>query len=341
MESSEFRLRVVTLNCYLLPPSPFLDIVPGVPDRQKPEETLQRIRDICGNILSNDYDIVCLQEVWMENHKEVIVSSLKHKYPHHSWFPFGYLPGSGLLTLTKFPLLHSYFHRFQLEDSTFPFGSIDSICGKGASVNLLQFESYLVTVINTHPQSEQVNDSKDAIRLRQIWEIATLARHSRVTSDLVIVCGDFNAAPGFVGMKVFHELTCARDSFVAAENKSSHRNTYACKDNNLVEKKYINYYPSGVRIDYIFFVEGTGSKLLSEGDVSCEVTRQRPWGRLGHESGIPFSDHEAVDTQISWIRKKAVKNQGDQNEFPIVIVTGLRQKKHRLRASKGRFSIRG
>ena len=50
---------------------------------------ISRLNDICDNILANDYDIVCLQEVWMEEHKNEIVAQLNMKYSFYAWFPSG------------------------------------------------------------------------------------------------------------------------------------------------------------------------------------------------------------------------------------------------------------
>ncbi|XP_075255058.1 sphingomyelin phosphodiesterase 2-like isoform X2 [Convolutriloba macropyga] len=317
MVDRDYKLKILTLNCFLLPPVPIMNYIPGVPDQQKPEETMRRIRDICNNILMNDYDIVCLQEIWMRNHKDAIMSQLQSKYPQHAWFPSGFLPGSGLLTMSKFKMVSSFFHRFVLEDKMFPFGSLDSICGKGCGVSLLEVDGFIVTLINTHPQSEQDStDSKDAVRLHQLWEIGQLARHFWTLSDLVVVCGDLNATPDFLGIKALSAMAHMQDTFLTSETKSKRTSTYACKDNCLVEPEYLKYFPSGARIDYILYCSGIRSIFSSLSrqscdSITCDHTRVRPWGRLGEESKMPFSDHEAVDTQLTWSTKWSKNSKGD------------------------------
>ncbi|XP_063728453.1 sphingomyelin phosphodiesterase 2-like [Symsagittifera roscoffensis] len=322
---SETSLKILTLNCYLLPPFPILNYLPWVPENQNPRDSLKRLNDICDNILANDYDIVCLQEVWMEEHKNEIVAQLNMKYSFYAWFPSGFLPGSGLLTLSKHKIVSSFFHRFLLEDKVFPFGSIDSICGKGSAVSLIDYKGFMISVINTHPQCETLTDSKNEIRLVQLWDIAQLANYCSRNSDVIILCGDFNARPSFEGMQLLRHIAGVRDCHSTAlgnctedfvPNKDTNGVTYARQDNNLVERGYFNFYPNGARIDYILYSAGRDGDRKADwkntsGSVSqlkCDWTRTRPWGLLGSQSRMPFSDHEGVDAQLSWVTETVAEN---------------------------------
>ena len=152
-------LKVVSFNCYLLPEHALQRLCPTLPSRQDPKQSLQRIQDICDNILASDYDIVCLQEVWMENYNDQFVQKLGECFPYHTWNRAGFF-GSALITFSSLHFLSSFYRPFMLNDKVFPIGSIDSTCGKGLNVSTIDKNGTKIALTNTQPQSELIKDTK-------------------------------------------------------------------------------------------------------------------------------------------------------------------------------------
>lgn len=99
-------IRLLTLNTEQMP-FPF--------GKELRTERAQRLSDI---ILSNeDFDIICLQEVFWEPSRQVFINNLKHKYPHYyvdnSFGKYFIGLNSGLAIFSKYPILDRISHTYK------------------------------------------------------------------------------------------------------------------------------------------------------------------------------------------------------------------------------------
>ena len=139
-------------------------------------------------LMDKDIDIICLQEVWHYNLLYKILEFAKNKMWNVA-IPSNkkrYFIGenSGLLTLSKYPILHQKIYNFDISRGA---------CGltyKGAQYLKIQIsDNKRINIINTHLQSSHFNYCQDfrRISLQQINEII-----SNSPFDKFILTGDFN-----------------------------------------------------------------------------------------------------------------------------------------------------
>jgi endonuclease/exonuclease/phosphatase family metal-dependent hydrolase len=150
-------------------------------------------------------DIVGLQEMWHEESNAILAQS---KYPYFSAKGNNSLRrgGSGLVTLSKFPIVYEEF---------FPFSEtagVERWVQKGALLTRIQHPSgVMIDCYNVHciSEPEKINtlfvskSGADEIRLTQIEELASWISRRQVHHIPVLVIGDFNldeTAPSYSTM---------------------------------------------------------------------------------------------------------------------------------------------
>lgn len=181
-------LRLLTYNVKMLP---------GAAGKGK--QDLDRAREICRAILAAEppFDILCLQEVFDEDVRDVIAKRLKPQFPHqvaksHDHDLFN--EDSGLFFASRLKILASRFEQF---DDAEPFTS-DYFADKGIFAALIDASSAApgaqLLVFNTHLQSTEAYDETRSEQLGQItWEMRRLLRRQKNHGRTgVLLVGDFN-----------------------------------------------------------------------------------------------------------------------------------------------------
>ncbi len=146
----------------------------GVPPLHK-ERRLAQVRAALDR-----FDVVCLQECWSER-----ALGLRDALPHHhaddlrSRFDYG----SGLLTLSRFPVRRTAQERFR--HAAFP----DSMAAKGMILTTVEVPGFgPLDVVNTHLQARH----QSQVRRRQARQLAAFVHEHRNGAPLVLA-GDLNA----------------------------------------------------------------------------------------------------------------------------------------------------
>lgn len=172
------ELRVISLNAWMIP--------------GRSADIEERFGKIVRMVHDYRPDILLLQEIWTDEMKAWARGLLA------PWFPVCVAPredpgllrgryGSGLLVLTKLPVLDEDFHFFSGEARTFA----ESVLRRGFQMVTLDWNGHPLLVLNTHLSSYEKYES---YRLEQIDIIhRTLANHQ---DDPVLIGGDFNMLPG-------------------------------------------------------------------------------------------------------------------------------------------------
>ncbi len=193
-------IRVLAYNVKILP-SPFGDA-----------DDVMRAAVIAENILGMQpvVDVVCLQEVFNEDVRSLLVQTLDGAFPHQvpkchdgTWFSFD--EDSGLFFASRFPIRERGdvpWHGFREFDATAPFTS-DYFTDKGVFGAALDVgerwgDDATLGVFQTHLQSDHtIRDPHPEVRARQLQECERfMQRFLARTVDPERTCGlfvgDFN-----------------------------------------------------------------------------------------------------------------------------------------------------
>ena len=188
------NLRIITLNVQMLP-SPVGDDTKNRPRAEK----------ICQTLIEKEYDLICLQELFDEEMRDIFAEKLLDKYP--SMIKKAdegniFRQDSGLFIASKYPFIKQdevyYFEAFN------DCGKADCFAEKGVMavrIDLAELkEKFELIVFNTHLQSDQayVGEFKD-VRFKQMQQIRRLLQKSmnriipaRHDDTAAVLVGDMN-----------------------------------------------------------------------------------------------------------------------------------------------------
>ncbi|PNW79113.1 hypothetical protein CHLRE_09g401145v5 [Chlamydomonas reinhardtii] len=245
----------------------------------------------------HELDIVLLQEVWCDCDVDVLISAAKLSGLTHATHYRSGIFGSGLLTLSRYPITETDFHLYMAAGDPASIGCGDYYAAKGVGYARVSAPSGPLDVFNTHLHANYhhtydkpagphdvpapCTDDFAAFRMAQILE---LARYVNTTSRAsgaagVVLGGDLNSKPGTLEQEVLRALLPQlRDSW--SETHAPGEAGYTCKAPG-------NTFPPRrqppERIDYV---------LTTLGVAACDI-------KLEHTSeGHSYSDHVAVRAQL-------------------------------------------
>ncbi|KAG2154561.1 Endonuclease/exonuclease/phosphatase [Suillus clintonianus] len=185
------QIRVVSLNCWGL--------------KYVSKDRAERVAAIASALARSDYDIIALQEIWVEADYNQIRESVVSRLPYTKLFHSGAL-GAGLGILTKWPIIATSMTPYSLVgEPTNVFGG-DWFVGKGAgSVTIMHPVLGAVELFVTHfcaQGGESGPEYNRTYRLVNAWEFAKVTRQAAELGRYVIAMGDFNSIPAGLPMNV-------------------------------------------------------------------------------------------------------------------------------------------
>ena len=163
----------------------------------------ERVEAICDEIKRIDPDILCFQEVYLPDNRQDLIAGLVDTWCYHHYFPSA-LIGSGLLTMSKFPIMDAAFYKFRMQ------GKPDDImrgyyyAGKGIGLTRIDTPDGVLDVYNchTHAQYEPDNDNEYAVyNETNLYEAARFI-DSQSGASPVVLCGDLNTRPDQAGYRI-------------------------------------------------------------------------------------------------------------------------------------------
>lgn len=266
-------MRIVTFNTWG---------VPFTADLEMRTWALSQILASC------HYDIVCLQEVWLKKNFDTISNGARSSglvYQHH--FKSG-RAGSGLVILSRHPILDADFHKFRLGGRIDTKFRGDYLVGKGIGFARIQTPTGLLDVFNTHPNAQYDPDEHDeykAHRAGQHYEVTQFVRHHSGNHPFIVM-GDFNMLDHQVGYRLMTQylsLTdCWRECHPADDGFTFRReNIYNHKKSDGVDE----------RLDYVFTRHGNSQKISIK---TVEHILQEI-----DDSDKAYSDHDGVMVEIT------------------------------------------
>lgn len=252
------------------------------------KDRLERITAFAQVLPSLPADIITLQEVWLEEDQTRLIDAGQRAHlPYAYFFRSGILGGSGLLTLSRFPILEVAFHEFRLKTRPERVDQGDYYFGKGIGLTRLDSPFGVLDVYNLHTMAQYQFDENDmymAHRSSSHYEAAQfILKHS--PQNPVIVMGDFNMLPHHIGYRLMRDLVgltdCYSTLFPDAEGI-----TYS------LENIYNLKHRESERLDYIWT---RGTAQFSLAPLSAEITLQE----IPELPPIYYSDHYAVAVEVA------------------------------------------
>ncbi|KAF8976779.1 hypothetical protein BGZ46_007975, partial [Entomortierella lignicola] len=263
---------------------------------------------------SRGYDIVGLQEVWVYDDFLRIKNLVQDVLPHAKHWHSGIL-GSGLVILSKYPIVSTTMRRFALNGDPFKFYHGDWYVGKCVvSATLAHPTCGEIEVFNTHLHAGYdpvgTPDSYLGCRVGEAWEMASLIKAATTQGRHVISLGDYNSAPNSLVVQLITKHGGMTDSWIKVhseprdpipsgltpeEGVAIMGVTCDTPLNTWTKHTWLNYLtndPIGERLDYIFYKETPEMKCTS---VKVAV-REQISGIGEPNAGLKnYSDHFGVN----------------------------------------------
>jgi len=168
-----------------------------------PPRADERLRLLINYLRLQEYDIICLQEVFRPSARSALADALYDKYPNQlvdaECGKWAVGVNSGLVILSKHPIVASKLHRFEYHRNA------DNFARKGALFARLRLPGEDLLVCTTHLQSggqrfpltlfDNTEMTADQIKVHEAGEISdALALFPGIRIHVVV--GDFNVAFG-------------------------------------------------------------------------------------------------------------------------------------------------
>lgn len=298
-------IKVLTLNCWGIPDFLTKFVYKELWKDGRLVHRSERMKRIGENL--SEYDVVCFQEIWLRKDADTLRLIGKEKeFEYSHWYNSGSLASSGLLLLSKFPIVETFFHRYRVNGRAIRLDHGDYHAGKGIAFAKLRFPNAerkggeFVNVFFTHTIAKyQFQDSYLPDRLTQIWELAKFVQltSSNFNSGLVLVCGDLNCQED----SSEYQLLCRLDNLVDSF-RSIHPSQFGA---TIVKDVLVDSSPK--RLDYIFF-KPTQNWKLKDSKLAFK-----------HDSGTFFSDHLGVTSTFEFVGNEDSKLLAVNNVTPLAV----------------------
>lgn len=188
-----FIMQILTLNIWGAPYA-----------KDRSERILMIANEIKQNLKP---DILCFQEVYMPNDRGNLISLLKEDYPHYHFFASGMI-GSGLLTMSGFPIVDARFYRFRMGGKPLDFKHGDYYGGKGIGLTKIDTPEGMIDVYNCHTHAQYSSNVNNDYAIYNETNLYEAARFILANSGdcPTVLCGDLNTRPEQLGYRIITEL---------------------------------------------------------------------------------------------------------------------------------------
>ncbi|MFP4321144.1 MAG: endonuclease/exonuclease/phosphatase family protein [Anaerolineales bacterium] len=239
-----------------------------------------RFRDLSHVLPSLAPDVIAVQEAWMATDRQTLIANAqKAGLAYYVHYQAG-IVGTGLLLLSRYPIIETRFWRFRLNGYPQHFVQGDYFAGKGIGLARVQTPAGELDVYNMHLVAQYKPDFADynlTHRMTSVYEAAGFMNaHSH--SHPVVLMGDYNIQPYQPAYHMLLRLTGLQDSYAQVHPDSP---GYTITSENLYTKSS----EKTARLDYICLRGTSNSSLHPE---SSDIVLQR------RACGKPYSDHYGV-----------------------------------------------
>jgi len=154
----------------------------------------ERILGIAEALAKLDPDIVGLQEAFVREDRELLLEALSHtRLKYHTWYPCA-TTGNGLFTISAWPIVESFFHRYKASNPWQRVWEGDWWAGKGVGLARVQHPSgSIIDFYNTHAQAGRGHRNRYLeVRTAQMEEAQAFIEASHLPTAAGFLVGDFN-----------------------------------------------------------------------------------------------------------------------------------------------------
>lgn len=267
-EKEETNLSILSLNCWGLP---------FTTDKKV------RIESIAKEIASGRFDLIGIQELWMQSDWELIYSLSQKNGLEYGYYYYAGALGSGIGIISRYPIVEIDFLKFSVSGKPQNIYQGDYYGGKGVALARLDTPFGSVDFYTTHfiaKYSDQ--DEYRSHRIAQSIEALQFIK-STSKSEYVILSGDINSEPNTLEYEIITTLGDFIDSF-----KSFRPNEMGY---TVAQSNPLNFMGLNRRIDYIFIhSDGLAYSILK----SNVVLEQIPG------LDLYYSDHFGITAKINF-----------------------------------------
>ncbi len=241
----------------------------------------KRSHHIIEQLKHSEYDVIVLQEVFIEKIKNRMIKKLSECFPYHVGPPGkdkGLVQDGGILIFSKHPIVN--YQKIEFAD-----GCIGSDCysQKGAVMVEVAKNGKNIQVVGTHLQSS-IDGKSQIIREKQYTAIfQKLLKPFQAKHIPQFIVGDMNTENHIP--KRYKKMLKELDA-VDASNSSKYL-TYNYKTNDLIDKKSYAAYT----LDYILL--RTNMALVKIKESTLKIFKSK-WNKSKYD----LSDHYAVETSV-------------------------------------------
>jgi sphingomyelin phosphodiesterase 2 len=208
----------------------------------------QRIDAIASRLPEFDADVWALQEVWTPRARDTLVAAGRQAGLAHVWHNPGVRMGSGLLVMSRLPLLSAAFTRFALRGYPERIWEGDYHGGKGFVLLRLETRLGPVAFVDTHLHAQYTNDARDGSFPHRVGQGVQLAAALAPIQEPLIAAGDFNMREERPEYRILTGLSGLQDCAARLEQR---------QETVLVSNPYRGRgHSPGNRIDYVFTRDG-------------------------------------------------------------------------------------
>lgn len=243
-----------------------------------------RMRAIGRALAEMDVDVVGLQEVFFGGDRKLLVDAAASAglvYSHY--FQSGVM-GSGLLTLSRYPIIEKSFLRFRLNGRPQDLVRVDYYAGKGVGRVRVQTSDGPVDVYNAHLIAPYLEFGPDRFAAHRVAQAVEIGRYIHAQSHDVpaVLVGDMNCSPADA---TYRAVVTAGGLIEACSNAEAGSPDVIAGERN----GYATIHPPD-RFDYVFGRSGLRRQLTSRQSrfVLGGAPDPNPDGLLG------YSDHYGV-----------------------------------------------
>ena len=216
------------------------------------KDVIPRMEAIGERLNQLSADIIAFQEIWTSAARDCLVRAGIRAGFIHRWHTSDTLGGSGLLVLSRLPILESQFEPFALRGSPEQLDNGEYLSGKGFVRLRIQGPTGTFSLLNTHLHARYNSRASHQFTPVRIGQIVQLAAHASDCEEPLLMVGDLNAKEDAPEIAVLSGLTGMRDSAADLDQRShtilSH-NPY--RIDTQVDR----------RIDYVFYRSGVGQHV--------------------------------------------------------------------------------
>ncbi len=268
------RIKVLTLNIW------------GTPTAK---DRAARVTAIAQQLMERDDDLVGLQECWLAQDRARLFTLLSRSHLKHThYFRSAYL-GSGLVILSRWPMMRARFYRYTLNGRPDDIAHGDYFGAKGIGWVQVQTPDGPLNVCNTHPIAQYVerdSEDKNAVhRAAQFYEALAFLDENVDPAAPLVCLGDFNMQPHQVGYRALTRLAHLRDAWAEAHPAAA---GYTYRPENPYTSS-----SQPQRLDYLLLRDGVSQRLT----VKTAALTFTPADYAAEQRGggaSAYSDHDGL-----------------------------------------------